>query len=186
VGVHWRKLESLCRAKLELEKTAVASEEPSIIDFKSNASIFESINHDLIQSLQKRRSSRKSLEVMIVEDDPFSQKLVSNILNDHYSVHVTSDGYGALMSYVNFAPDVLFLDIGLPDIDGHEVLEKIFIIDPNAYVVMLSGNGDKENIMKAVTSGAKGFVGKPFTQEKLFQYIEKSPYVQEKTSKILN
>ena len=84
------------------------------------------------------------------------------------------------MSYVNKAPDVLFLDIGLPDINGHEVLEKLFKLDPDAYVVMFSGNGDKENIMKAVELGAKGFVGKPFSQEKLLQYIQKSPFIQEK------
>jgi len=45
---------------------------------------------------------------------------------------------------------------------------------------MFSGKGDRDNIMKAVEMGAKGFVGKPFTREKLFQYIEKSPFVIEK------
>jgi two-component system chemotaxis response regulator CheY len=73
---------------------------------------------------------------------------------------------------------VLFLDIGLPDIDGLKVLERIFKLDPQAYVVMFSGNGSKEHIMRAVELGARGFVGKPFTKEKLFQYIEKSPFVQ--------
>ena len=84
------------------------------------------------------------------------------------------------MIYVNKAPAVRFLDIGLPDIDGHTVLKKVFEIDPDAYVVMFSGNGDKENVMKAVKTGAKGFVGKPFTKDKLYQYIDKSPFVQTK------
>ena len=87
------------------------------------------------------------------------------------------------MNYVNKAPDVLFLDIGLPDINGHDVLERLFKLDPQAYVVMFSGNGDRENVLKAVELGAKGFVGKPFTQEKLIQYIEKSPFIQEKLNR---
>ena len=96
---------------------------------------------------------------------------------------MTGDGQGALMGYVNKAPDVLFLDIGLPDIDGHAVLEKIFKLDPDAYVVMFSGNKDRDNVMKAVELGAKGFVGKPFTSEKLLQYIQKSPFIQAKQKK---
>ena len=46
---------------------------------------------------------------------------------------------------------------------------------------MFSGNGDRDNVLKAIELGAKGFVGKPFTKDKLFQYIEKSPFIQEKS-----
>ncbi len=128
-----------------------------------------------------RREARKTSAIMVVEDDAFTQKLIQNTIKDTHKLSIAGDGQGAIMTYVNKAPDVLFLDIGLPDIDGLKVLEKIFKIDPHAYVVMFSGNGDKKNILKAIELGAKGFIGKPFTKDKIFQYINKSPHIQRKS-----
>jgi len=185
VGVDWPKLRTICEKKIEdirfeeAQKQAQAKKKEELVK-ASREETLKTINDDLINSLSKRREQRDMPEVMVVEDDLFSQKLVKNALKGKYSVSMTEDGQGAIMNYVNKAPDVLFLDIGLPDIDGHEVLEKLFKLDPDAYVVMFSGNGDKENIMRAVELGAKGFVGKPFTQERLLQYIEKSPFIQKK------
>jgi two-component system, chemotaxis family, chemotaxis protein CheY len=185
VGFNWPRLKSLCEAKLENLKIIEENNKRNKhieIDFVTRINALETIDSELIQNLNARRHNRKSIEIMIVEDDAFSQKLIASTLKS-YSTTMTSDGQGAIMTYVNKAPDVLFLDIGLPDIDGHEVLEKIFKIDPKAYVVMFSGNGDRENIMKAIQTGAKGFIGKPFTKEKIFQYLEKSPFIQLKQTK---
>ncbi len=187
-GVDWPTLRTLCEKKIEnikielLRKQALAKQKEEVSKV-SREETLNTISDDLISSLAKRRLQRDAPEIMVVEDDPFSQKLISNALSGKYSMSMTGDGQGAVMNYVHKAPDVLFLDIGLPDIDGHEVLEKLFKIDPEAYVVMFSGNGDKENIMKAVELGAKGFVGKPFTKERLIQYIQKSPFIQEKQNR---
>jgi len=182
IGVDWPRLRTLCNAKIKSlkilqEKANVKKTEK--LEAVSRKEALTKLNSDLISSLAMRREMRHEIEIMVVEDDPFSQRLVASALKK-YNVTMTDDGQGAIMTYVNKAPDILFLDIGLPDIDGHEVLQKIFEIDPQAYVVMFSGNGDKENIMKAIKTGAHGFVGKPFTKEKLHQYIEKSPFVQSK------
>lgn len=188
LGVDWPRIKALCAAKIEnikriQEEKDKTDKTKEVIAKVSREETFTKLDPDLISSLMMRRDSRENIEIMVVEDDPFSQKLVSNALGARYSYSMTADGQGAIMNYIVKAPDVLFLDIGLPDIDGHEVLEKLFKIDPSAYVVMFSGNGDKENVMKAIQLGAKGFVGKPFTKEKLFQYIEKSPFVQSKQKK---
>ncbi len=186
IGVDWPKLRTLCEKKIETLEILNSQRQ---IEWKEKTSkisreeMLKTLDKDLISSLAMRREQRETPEIMIVEDDLFSQKLIGNALKSKYKLSMSSDGAGALMSYVNKAPDVLFLDIGLPDMNGHEVLERIFKLDPDAYVVMFSGNGDKENVMKAVDLGAKGFVGKPFTQERLLQYIEKSPFIQEKQKK---
>ncbi len=133
----------------------------------------------LIKTLAKRRDDRLDTEILIVEDDLFSQVLVKKSLTGTGNISIAKDGRSAIAQYLNKAPDILFLDIGLPDINGHDVLEKILKYDPQAFVIMLSGKGDKDNIMKAMKSGAKGFVGKPFTRDKLFQYIEKSPHINQ-------
>jgi len=182
MGVDWPRMRALCNAKIEnlkIIQNKANTKKSEQLDTVSREETLSKLNVGLISSLAMRRDARKNVEIMVVEDDPFSQKLVASALKS-YSVTMTADGQGAIMTYVNKAPDVLFLDIGLPDIDGHEVLKKIFEIDPQAYVVMFSGNGDKENIMKAVELGAKGFVGKPFTKNKLYQYIDKSPFVHVK------
>lgn len=189
IGIDWPKLRTLCERKLEnirfqeIRKQELEKKKEETLQLRRQEETLETLSKDLIESLPKRREQRDAPEIMIVEDDLFSQKLVGNALKDKYLISMSSDGHGALMNYVNKAPDVLFLDIGLPDIDGHEVLEKLFKLDPDAYVVMFSGNGDRKNVMKAVELGARGFVGKPFTQEKLLQYIQKSPFIQEKRNR---
>ena len=86
----------------------------------------------------------------------------------------------ALQSYAQIAPDILFLDINLPNVTGHELLEKILLLDPQAYIIMLSGNSDKENVLQAMQRGARGFVAKPFTPDKLYQYIERCPTLNDR------
>jgi two-component system chemotaxis response regulator CheY len=127
--------------------------------------------------IDQRRSSRKSPHFMIIEDDVFSRRLVENVLQKQYPLTGLGEATNSLQTYSRIAPDLLFLDINLPDVTGHELLERIISIDPKAYVIMLSGNADRENIMQAMRKGAKGFVAKPFTKDKLFQYIERCPTI---------
>jgi CheY-like chemotaxis protein len=186
IGVDWPKLRSICYQKLEaieIENARKNQKKREELEKVSKEAALRTINPDLIKSLEARRTKREEPLIMIVEDDPFSQKMIGNALKNNYNLSMSNDGAGALMSYVTNAPDVLFLDIGLPDINGHEVLERLFKMDPNAYVVMFSGNGDRENVLKAMQLGAKGFVGKPFTKDKLIAYIEKSPFILAKNNK---
>ena len=182
VGIHWGRLQALIEKKIEQKNRLLSPQKYNKIelDMVTRESLLNGIDSELIRSVSERRLERQSSEILIVEDDPFSRKLVQNTLKEGYSLSSTADGKGAVLNYVTKAPDVLFLDIGLPDMTGHEVLDKIFDMDPSAYVVMFSGNGDRENIMKAIERGAKGFVGKPFTRDKLIQYINKSPFIHAK------
>lgn len=183
VGFDWRLLKDICEkniAALSENHTNTEKQQSSHINSITRDDALSTIDPDLLSSLPMRRDMRSNMQIMIVEDDPFSHKMVTNILGQHYSTNISEDGEGAILSYVLKAPDVLFLDIGLPDMNGHDVLKKIFELDKQAYVVMLSGNGDRDNIVRAIELGAKGFVGKPFSKDKLFQYIEKSPFVQAK------
>lgn len=119
------------------------------------------------------RKGRSGIHVLVVDDDEFSGALVSRNLSDDYNVIMAQDGETALRQYFTQAPDVVFLDIDLPDVSGHDILNKILEHDKDAFVVMLSGNSDKTNILKAIDDGAKGFIGKPFTRNKLVEYIER-------------
>ena len=78
---------------------------------------------------------------------------------------------------------MIFLDIDLPDVNGHEVLSSILKIDANAHIIMLSGNSDQENVVNAIKAGAKGFVAKPFLKDRLYKYIDECPMIMHKKEK---
>ena len=188
IGVHWDELESMCVAKVrafeEKEKREKAlkkqKNEPEKI---STDAVLKQVDASLVRSIGERRANRKAPKILVVEDDIFSQTLIKKALAGRYDLSLSDDGRGAILGYLNTAPDIVFLDIELPDINGHDVLKKIKILDDEAHVVMFSGNGDRENILKALDLGAQGFVGKPFTKDKLIQYIENSPFVMNKARK---
>lgn len=134
--------------------------------------------------IEQRRKQRASLALMMIEDDAFSRRLVENVLQKKYTLTSLSDANHALETYARIAPDLLFLDINLPDVTGHELLERLLAIDPQAHVIMLSGNADQANIVEAMRMGAKGFIAKPFTKEKLFQYIDRCVDISKKQHSI--
>jgi two-component system chemotaxis response regulator CheY len=118
------------------------------------------------------RGMRDHMVVMVIEDDALTRRLVANVLNKESEVIEAEDGVEALEKYVAVAPDMVLLDIELPDINGHLVLQEIIGFDPDAFVVMLSGISQKENVIAALVDGAQGFVIKPFAKEKLMHYLK--------------
>ncbi len=142
----------------------------------TNNEINMSIYSELIKTIPSRRLEHSTTEILIIEDDSFIRQLLSKSFKKGLNISIAKNGIEGLKTYITKAPDILFLDIGLPDISGHEVLQKVIQYDPEAFIVMLSGKSDKENIVHALKLGAKGFIGKPFTPAKLMEYIEKSPH----------
>jgi len=163
-------------ARIELVETSVKAAE-------TKEQLF---NLDLVRSIGLRRKKRMVADILVVEDDAFLQRLVSNLFTKDFRVTSARSGADALDLYIQQAPDVMFLDIGLPDTSGHNILARILELDPDAYIVMLSGQGSRENVLHAMERGAKGFIGKPFTPEKLFSYVHKCPFVQEKQKKTIS
>jgi two-component system chemotaxis response regulator CheY len=125
----------------------------------------------IFHAVATKRHGRTEKMIMVVEDDPLSQRLVKNVLQNEYKIITAATGQEAFDTFVRQAPDIIFLDIGLPDVSGLQILEKMLILDPAAYIIMLSGHTYQEAIMQAMKSGARGFVGKPFTRDRLIRYI---------------
>lgn len=110
--------------------------------------------------------------VMIVEDDPVSAQLAFNVIKDHCDVRVRVSMNEAIQEYKANTPDLIFLDIGLPDGDGRQILDIINKnSDKQSNVVMFSGNDAVENILETMQHGAKGFISKPFNKDKLLHYV---------------
>lgn len=194
---HWVVFDELSRqssallACIEpaLEKRRIAEEEARRLEAqqmqarKRQAILSGAVFNPSID-IQQRRAQRNNVELMMIEDDAFSRRLVENVLQKKYALTSLGDATHAIDTYARTAPDILFLDINLPDVTGHELLERLLTIDPHAHVIMLSGNADQANIVVAIGKGAKGFIAKPFTKEKLFQYIDRCPGISKKQSSV--
>ncbi|MBI1274821.1 response regulator [bacterium] len=121
---------------------------------------------------KKCRSARNPMHILVVEDDDMTRRFVSNLFKEEYALITAKDAREAIVNYLLHAPDIVFLDINLPDHNGFQVLKEIIHKDPEAYVVMFSGNSYLDNITHALNAGASGFVPKPFSKEKMRHYIE--------------
>ncbi len=152
---------------------AIESDSNSAEDIDCNAYDFSAFE-DVFKEARKLRVARDPAHVMIVEDDPLTKRIVSNCFKENYAIISAANAEEAVSNYLLYAPDIVFLDIGLPDVSGFQVLQQIIKIDPDAYIVMFSSNSYLDNITNALNCGASGFVAKPFRKEKMQHYIEDS------------
>ena len=110
--------------------------------------------------------------VLIVDDEPGILSSLSGVLNDEGFRTVCSDnGERALELFRDEAPDVVFLDIWLPDRDGLEALQAMRELDPTAAVVMMSGHGTAATAAKAIKMGACDYVEKPLSYNQAVEAV---------------
>ncbi len=105
--------------------------------------------------------------VMIVDDAAFMRISIKNTLtkNQYEVVGECENGKVAVTKYMELKPDIVTMDITMPEMDGLEALKAIMKIDPGAKVVMVSAMGQEAMVRDAVMSGAKGFIVKPFKED---------------------
>ncbi len=121
---------------------------------------------------KKQLSSKNTPKVLLVEDDPITRWMVRNSLKEICDFATAPTANKAYAMYTSYQPDVVFLDINLPDNNGRAVLGWIMEHDPGACVVMFSSNGSLDNITECLNNGASGFVTKPFLKEDLLHYVK--------------
>ena len=122
--------------------------------------------------------SLKNLKVLIVDDVSIMRKTLKDILTEHCGIGnvnliEASDGADAVFMYEQTKPDVVFLDITMPDMNGKEVIEKLKAIDPEPVIIMCSGSGDKMSVIECIRAGAKDYVRKPVTRERVLDALAK-------------
>jgi two-component system chemotaxis response regulator CheY len=111
---------------------------------------------------------------MIVDDALFMRKILSGILvNMGFTVVAeAASGIEAMKNLHRLHPDIIMLDIILPDSNGLDLLESIIQSNPNSKVVICSGIGQEDVMQRAIDQGASGFISKPFTPEKVLAVLE--------------
>ncbi len=129
-------------------------------------------------SISIRRRRREDPLVMIIEDDRFTASYAASILNKQYDMVHAKTGEEAILLYLENAPDIVFIDIHLPGLNGHQTLNALKKIDPDAFAIMLSVDTERSNVISASSNGAQGFLKKPFSKERLLATVQKSPFIR--------
>lgn len=124
------------------------------------------------------KPGRKKNVVMIADDDYFIRKIIRTGLVGLAEFVDVENGADVEKNYVNHEPDILFLDVHLPNKSGLDIIGRVMEVDPNAYVIMLSGDSSIQNVQEAMKRGAKGFLAKPFPRDRLVQYFNACPSIK--------
>ncbi|MBR6257873.1 MAG: response regulator [Lachnospiraceae bacterium] len=112
--------------------------------------------------------------VLVVDDSRMSRLMMKGILEkaDMAVVAEAANGEDGVEAYKKFKPDIVTLDITMPKMDGLEALEQILKFDPEAKVIMITAAGQQDKLIKALKTGAKRFINKPFNEEEIVRNIK--------------
>ena len=113
--------------------------------------------------------------ILICDDAAFMRMMIKDILtkNGYNVVGEAENGLKAVEKYSETKPDLVLMDITMPEMDGIQALKKIKEIDANANVIMCSAMGQQAMVIEAIQSGAKDFIVKPFQAERVLEAVKK-------------
>jgi two-component system, chemotaxis family, chemotaxis protein CheY len=114
--------------------------------------------------------------ILVVDDAAFMRKMVSDALakGGHEVVGEAGNGVEAISQFQALKPDLVTLDITMPEKDGLAALAEIMAADPSAKVVMCSALGQESKVLEAIKRGAKDFVVKPFQPDRVIDAVGKA------------
>jgi two-component system, chemotaxis family, chemotaxis protein CheY len=113
-------------------------------------------------------------KILIVDDAEFLRVRISKMLiGDGFDVIQAENGAKAVDIFKNDHPDMVLMDITMPEMDGLTALKQIRSLDPQAKVIMLTALGQESVVLEAIKSGARDFIVKPFERERVLTAINK-------------
>ena len=113
--------------------------------------------------------------ILICDDAAFMRMMIKDILtkNGYEIAGEAENGQKAVEKYNETKPDLVLMDITMPEMDGIQALKKIKEADANACVIMCSAMGQQAMVIEAIQSGAKDFIVKPFQAERVLEAVKK-------------
>ena len=113
--------------------------------------------------------------ILICDDAAFMRMMIKDILtkNGYGIAGEAENGQIAVDKYNETKPDLVLMDITMPEMDGIQALKKIREADPNAVVIMCSAMGQQAMVIEAIQSGAKDFIVKPFQADRVIEAVKK-------------
>lgn len=116
-----------------------------------------------------------STKILIVDDAIFMRVMLRDMLekNGFEVIGEAADGFEAIDKYKKLNPDVVTMDVTMPQLNGIEALKEIIKFDPSARIIMCSAMGQQLMVMDSIKAGAKDFIVKPFNQERVIEAVNK-------------
>ncbi|CEH30093.1 chemotaxis protein CheY [Aneurinibacillus migulanus] len=116
-----------------------------------------------------------SKRILIVDDASFMRMMIKGFLTKHgYTVaDEAANGAEAVEKYKQVSPDLVTMDITMPEMDGIEAVKAIRQMDPNAKIIMCSAMGQQNMVVQAIQAGARDFIVKPFQEDRVIEAIKK-------------
>ncbi len=113
--------------------------------------------------------------ILICDDAAFMRMMIKDILtkNGYNVAGEAENGAKAVEKYAETKPDLVLMDITMPEMDGIQALKKIKESDPSACIIMCSAMGQQAMVIEAIQSGAKDFIVKPFQAERVLEAVKK-------------
>ena len=113
--------------------------------------------------------------ILICDDAAFMRMMIKDILtkNGYNVAGEAENGAKAVEKYAELKPDLVLMDITMPEMDGIEALRKIKASDPSASVIMCSAMGQQAMVIESIQSGAKDFIVKPFQADRVIEAVQK-------------
>ena len=117
-----------------------------------------------------------AVRVLVVDDAAFMRMMIKDILtkNGYNIAGEAENGAKAVEKYEETKPDLVLMDITMPEMDGIQALKKIKEKDPNASVVMCSAMGQQAMVIESIQSGARDFIVKPFQPDRVIEAVKKA------------
>lgn len=114
-------------------------------------------------------------KVLVVDDAAFMRMMIKDILRKggYEVIGEAEDGSKAVEKFKELRPDLVTMDITMPDMDGITAVKEIRKIDGNAMIIMCSAMGQQAMVIDAIQAGAKDFVVKPFQPERVLEAVRK-------------
>lgn len=115
------------------------------------------------------------LDILVVDDSPIIVKKLSVLLAGlgYRVIQTAANGKEAVAAYKICKPDVVTMDVTMPEMDGIEATQAIMSDFPDAKIIMVTSHGQETMVLNALKAGAKGYVLKPFQQQKVYETIQK-------------
>jgi DNA-binding response OmpR family regulator len=124
-----------------------------------------------VLGFRKKQTGRR--KILVIDDDEMTLTLMQQLLHEEgYEIFSTADGPQGIAIYKQRRPEVVLRDLGLPSMNGLEVLRRLRSIDDNAKVIVITGHGSEESAEVALMYGALEYVRKPVDQQSLLQLLK--------------
>ncbi len=138
-------------------------------------------NVDLVQLTEQT----KKLTAMVVEDEGVANELLSSTFKNFFSeVSSAFNGKEAIEMFERLKPDIIFVDIVMPEMDGIELSRKLREMNPNQIIIVISASNDIQKISESIEIGVNSFIQKPIDTKKIIELLSNVTSLISKKKKI--